>query len=225
MVSTVFNYIKAYLEAALLDEVDSISIDSLSKNDDQLKEGIVMTLLNIEEEVSVMPQVPDYKNEKKYKNPDLLLNLNILFSAQDKEYSTALHNISLLLKIFQKTKVLKDEYGNEYRLSLCPVSLDQNLNIWQTLGSRMMPSVIYKVRMLTLHSDDVDDSMKIAERIGVSYGHGILPEKVDEDQSVVRRNGRDVLYEGSESSVFTAVDGKLKNIPEEKWNDHGLNKE
>lgn len=226
MISTVFEYIKTYLESALGDGVESIKIDTLSKNDGEQNDGgLVMTLLSVDEETSVMPQVPEFKNKRQLKNPDLLLNLNILFSSQAKDYSTALHDISLLLQEFQKTKVIKDEAGNEYRVSLCPVSLEQNLNIWQTLGCRMMPSVVYKVRMLAVHSDEVDETVRITDRIGISYGRTVPVKKEkgeEEDLPPVKHNGREILSQGVESVVFTKVDEKLEFVGKEKWKDHGL---
>lgn len=228
MISTVFEHIKAYLESALGDEVESIRIDSLSKNDDQQNEGgLVMTLLNVDEETSVMPQVPEFRNQKQLKNPDLLLNLNILFSSQASDYTTALHDISLLLQVFQKTKVIKDEDGSEFRVSLYPVSLDQNLNIWQTLGCRMMPSVVYKVRMLTVHAEDVDETVKVTDRIGISYGQTVPVRKEKENeeddcQPPVRHDGREILSNGVDAAVFTKDGEKLEFIGEEKWKDHGL---
>lgn len=227
MISIVFEHIKAYLESALGDGIESVKIDSLSKNDDQQNEGgLVMTLLNVDEETSVMPQVPEFRNQKQLKTPDLLLNLNILFSSQAHDYSTALHDISLLLREFQKTKVIKDEDGNEFRVSLCPISLEQNMNIWQTLGSRMMPSVVYKVRMLTVHTEDVDETVKITERIGISYGQTIpvRREKENEEdvQPATRHDGRETLSNGVEATVFTKVGEKLEFVEEEKWKDHGL---
>lgn len=227
MISTVFEHIKAYLESALGDGIESVRIDSLSKNDDQQNEGgLVMTLLNVDEETSVMPQVPEFRNRKQLKNPDLLLNLNILFSSQASDYSTALHDISLLLREFQKTKVIRDEDGNEFRVSLSPVSLEQNLNIWQTLGARMMPSVVYKVRMLTVHTEDADETVKITDRIGISYGHTVPVRKKKENeedgQPAARHEGREILSNGVEAVVFTKAGEKLEFVKEEKWKDHGL---
>ena len=227
MISTVFEHIRAYLEAALGDGVESVKIDSLSKSDSQPGEGgLVMTLLNVAEEASVTPQVPEFKGRKQLKTPDLLLNLDILFSSQANDYSTALHDISLLLREFQKTKVIKDEAGNEYRISLSPLSLDQNLNIWQTLGCKMMPSVVYKIRMLTIHSEEVDETVKITDRIGISYGQtvSVMKKKEDEDESQppVKHDGREILSQGVESVVFTKDGEKIEFVDEKKWKDHGL---
>ena len=227
MISTVFEHIRAYLEAALGDGVESVKIDSLSKSDSQPSEGgLVMTLLNVAEEASVTPQVPEFKSRKQLKTPDLLLNLDILFSSQANDYSTALHDISLLLREFQKTKVIKDEAGNEYRISLSPLSLDQNLNIWQSLGCKMMPSVVYKIRMLTIHSEEVDETVKITDRIGISYGQTVpvKKEKEEEDdiQPLVKHDGREILSQGVEAVVFTKDGEKIEFVDEKKWKDHGL---
>ncbi len=56
----------------------------------------------------------------------------------------------------EQESLLKVSYETEaLRMSIHQMTMDQMSNLWQTLGAKMMPAVIYKVRMLTIKSNEI----------------------------------------------------------------------
>lgn len=175
MIVKVIKAIQVYLENSVETLHGNVHLAALEKESVQNEGGVMLSLLHIEEETSIKPQMPLASGELRYKNPDLLLNLYVLISAQDSEYETALHNISSVISALQKQNVIQEEStGHEYRLSLNQMSLEQSFNMWQTLGSKMMPSVVYKVRMLKVQSSDQKPYGKV-EKVVSTFDHTNAP--------------------------------------------------
>lgn len=148
-------YLKSYFTDTLHQDDTQIKVSSLSKDETEPLEGIIITLVHIEEESSVKPQSAyDPVAKKEYKNPALLINLYVLISAQDKDYETAVKNISSVIKAFQanSTIAFDGDMDNQLRVELYKASLEQNLNLWQTLGCKIMPSVMYKIKMIEIQN-------------------------------------------------------------------------
>lgn len=130
-----------------------------------------------------------------YANPDLCLNLYILISAFAQDYSTGLMQISSTMRLLNniqdfkyvgvdeitkmkmieqeekeleaKAKVKTKVYNSIRNLSieLQHLTAEQTNNLWQTLGSKVMPAVCYKVRMLTLSAVDNNDRLNVVKEI------------------------------------------------------------
>ena len=91
------------------------------------------------------------------------MNLYVLISAQKKDYVEALKQISYVISIFQgknifeKEDFLKKDVINldSLIIELYPLSLEQNNNLWQTLGSKLVPSVLYKIKLVSIQDDYV----------------------------------------------------------------------
>lgn len=158
-------------------------VSYVSKDETESSEGIFITLIHIEEESSVKPQSPyDPVLKKEFKNPALLLNLYVLISAQDKDYATALKNISSVIKAFQANSIIPfdDDKDNQLRVELYKISLEQNLNLWQTIGSKMMPSVIYKIKMIEIQTSSEVGVHEILNR-DITY-QKMEKRNIDEDK-------------------------------------------
>lgn len=191
MIESVLKNIQRELRKKISSKDVQISIASLSKDESEMNEGIVMTLLHIEEEASVKQPMPKYNvgvvkyqeeadggmeektklERKRNSNPELLINLYLMFSAQGKDYPTALKNISSVIRAFQSKDVvgsgLKDEEGKEitYKMSLLPMTMEQSLSVWQTFGVKPMPSVVYKVRAVVVDEEEPSVDVKLVKTI------------------------------------------------------------
>lgn len=113
------------------------------------------------------------------KSPDVDINLTILISSQASQYETALKQISEVISIMNSIKTapkpakLSDETFEAVRsvnISLQNMSFDQNLSLWQTLGSGMVPSLVYKVRMLTVQGIPEADVIKNIDKVIIEPG-------------------------------------------------------
>lgn len=132
---------------------------------------ISLALVNVEEDrlegkaPYIMP-TPD----KKYVmlNPPITLNLYLLFAAHSNTYDTALRDLSAVISFFQANPVFDEaNYPNlnasviqpnekpwqqieRLSFTLHSMTFEQQNNLFSTLGTKHIPSVVYKVRMITI---------------------------------------------------------------------------
>ena len=128
------------------------------------KNAITVLLINLEEERTFrsgsMSSIVIESNMNHPLNPDLSLNLYVLFAANFEDYSKNLQYLSTVIAFFQSHPIFEshnypalhsdsDNSGIE-KLTMEFVSLpwDQLRNVWSVLGMTYKPSVIYKVRMI-----------------------------------------------------------------------------
>lgn len=101
-------------------------------------------------------------------NPPVELDLFLLFAAHNSDYETALRDLSSVLSFFQANSIFDDQkypalnasvtepvnkpWQLIERLSfrLYGLSFEQQNNLWSMLGTKYIPSVMYKVNMLTI---------------------------------------------------------------------------
>jgi Pvc16 N-terminal domain len=115
---------------------------------------------------------PQYKptDDKQFikLNPPVELDLYILFIAHKKDYVTALRDLSDVISFFQANPVFDQEkYPSLNATVLEPankpwqlierlvfnlhvLSFEQQNNLWAMLGSKYIPSAVYKVKMITV---------------------------------------------------------------------------
>ncbi len=127
----------------------------------------VLSLVNIEEDrISKSPQNFVKVNDKvEYRNPKIFLNLYCLFAVANSAYDTALQQLSLIIQFFQYKNVLTHQNSpaaSEPKLDpridklvfdLHSLNFEQVNHLWGTLGGKYLPSVLYKVRLVTIEDD------------------------------------------------------------------------
>ncbi len=174
MIDVALSFIRDYILTEISGTAGVI-ISSLPKDPDgdNHTDNIFITLLNIEEEKVIKSQAayrPYSDTSVRLYNPEIRLNLYLLFTAQFQKitYISSLKYISQVITIFQGKNVFTnddftvvsppDYNGGLQKLivELYSPTFEQNNQIWQILGSRMMPFVLYKVRMITLIDPDGD---------------------------------------------------------------------
>lgn len=146
----------------------NVTLAPIEKDGQKEGEDIVITLLRVEEETSRKPQSVyqyqygiDEKDGKrkaisKKRNPDVCLNLYVLISSHAQIYETALAQISDVVYWMNSIdyEMNSDEIsGKHLRVELQSLTAEQHNSMWQTLGGKMVPSVVYKVRMVTISSE------------------------------------------------------------------------
>lgn len=127
----------------------------------------VMSLVNIEEDrISKSPQNFVKVNDKvEYRNPKIFLNLYCLFAVANSTYDTALQQLSLIIQFFQYKNVITHQNSpaaSEPKLDpridklvfdMISLNFEQVNHLWGTLGGKYLPSVLYKVRLVTIEDD------------------------------------------------------------------------
>ena len=140
---------------------------------------IALSLLNIEQELSIREatikkEVIDgrvYKQE-----PAVYINLQVIFISNfQNDYVTELNYITKVIEFFQQkssftpenTKGLKELNIDELKFKLNTLALDEQHNIWNMLGTTYMPSVVYKISMLTIQEDKKLTNASIVQNVNI----------------------------------------------------------
>lgn len=161
--------------------------DIIAANKAGVEDDIVISLINIEENrISRDPR--NYiksGTDMLLKNPAVHLNLTLLFSAirtDGNAYEGALQNLQAVILFFQgksvfdHTNTIGLDPGIEKLLfEMVSVNTEQLNNFWAILGGRYQPSVIYKMRMITIDSV-TDQHGSLIKEIETNY-HSITSEE------------------------------------------------
>jgi len=135
-----------------------------------LTENIVITLVNIEEESTLINQSPQKRPFIKsaiYQNPPVFLNLYILFTCNysGDHYQLALRRLSFIIQFIQSknsfsasssvaasTLNLNQEGVSdlEFTLKLYTLTFEQINHLWGSLGGRQVPFVMFKMRLVAI---------------------------------------------------------------------------
>jgi hypothetical protein len=130
-------------------------------------DSVGLSLLNIEEErtFKMAGMVPTTKAERSSSlvNPPVCLNLQIMFTAYFNNYTESLKHLSYILACLQtkpvfnksNTTAMADVDPEKLIFELNTLGLEQQHYIWSMIGLRYLPSVIYKVRMMSVFERDV----------------------------------------------------------------------
>lgn len=132
---------------------------------------ITMMMVNAEEErrEGKRPYYQPSDDKQFYKlNPPVELDICVLFAAHSNVYETALRDISNVAAFFQANPVfdqsrypalnaaVNDPVAKPWQLidrlsfNLHGLGFEQQNNMWGMIGSKYLPSLVYKIRMLTV---------------------------------------------------------------------------
>jgi hypothetical protein len=170
MIFPAIQTIQTALNVAVSAELGNIG-EILAANTHGSEKDIIISLINIEEDrVSRDPQNflrTDSGIVKK--NPAIHLNLTLLFTSVklDTGYQVALQNIQRVIEFFQKRYVFDhsntpglDTGIEKLILEMMSLNLEQLHQLWSMLGGKYHPSVVYKMRMITIDSvSDINGSL------------------------------------------------------------------
>ena len=141
--------------------------DSSGSRTDSVTAPGILSLVNVEEErLSKSPNNFTRVNDKvEYRNPKIPLNLYCLFGVNHTSYDTALQYLSLIIQFFQYRNyidhkntppdngLILDQRIDKLIIDMVSMNSEQVNHLWATLGGKYLPSVLYKVRMLTIEDD------------------------------------------------------------------------
>lgn len=135
---------------------------------EQLKDKVIISLVNIEEEGTLKNQ-PNFRRTMTgaihYENPPLFLNLYVLITANFTDYFTALGHLSAVTEFFQGRSEFNFNNATHFpnplpeypdltdmnlTLSLYTMTFEQVNHLWGSLGGRQIPFLMYKMRLVPM---------------------------------------------------------------------------
>lgn len=148
------------------------------KSDDKSSHYLLITLINIEEEKHLRPpqRTREFGGMQIGKqNPEVNLNLYVLFTAFSSEYLTCLGIISDAISFFQH----KNYFDASNTPTLHPkiqkmvadmhsLTFEQQNYMWGLMGAKYLPSVVYKLRTLSIDEDIIKETGKPVLSIDIS---------------------------------------------------------
>ena len=178
--SFILEQLNSTLKPRFSKEEDLVVLSGLTELDgnipDGISERIVITLINIEREnaaASGASQMQVSKDGYARTAAPLNLNLFLLVSASFNHYPTSMEFLSVVLGYFQTHNLFTPQTSKDFpadleKLSFDLVSLDmQGLNnVWNVLGGKYLPSVIYKARLITIQDAWIFDQVPEITGIG-----------------------------------------------------------
>jgi hypothetical protein len=179
-------YLLTKLEPAPQDDIAIILSNVSQLNETQPNSGgeandpqnAFLSLINVEEDrISKSPEnfVRSIEGGVIYKNPKIFLNLYILFAVNLSSYSESLKRLSYIIQFFQYQNVFTPlNYPSipkgidQLIVDLVTLSYQDLNNLWGILGSRYLPSVMYKVRMININEDFAYGDAGLIQKIAIN---------------------------------------------------------
>ena len=164
MIFQAINCIQRQLNSFVNTDIGNIGEIVGSANPPDSDADILISLINIEE--NRMSRDPrNYVSNGAdilMKNPAVHLNLTLLFTAlrSNSAYGFALQHLQRVIEFFQRkyvfdhvnTPVDLDAGIEKLILEMVSLNMEQLNNLWAILGGRYQPSVVYRMRMVTIDS-------------------------------------------------------------------------
>ncbi|PHR46555.1 MAG: hypothetical protein COA32_10450 [Fluviicola sp.] len=134
---------------------------------ENIENKIVISVINLEHETTVKSlnnYVPGDSNNYGKVSPPVYLNLYLLVSANydSGNYVEALKMISRVISIFQENTYFNQQKNPEMQSPLEKLTfeifnlpINELSHIWSGIGAKYVPSIIYKVRMITINQGGV----------------------------------------------------------------------
>ncbi len=159
------------------------ALDNDGSGNNALTGKAILSLVNVEEDRVAKQQDAFVKTDTgiTYQNPPLYLNLYALFSVNRTDYGDSLKWLAYIVQFFQFQNVFTplsnpnlDSRIQKLIADLYNLNFEQINQMWSILGGKYLPSVLYKVRMITIDEDaitmesgfikevDINDTLKLA---------------------------------------------------------------
>lgn len=141
---------------------------------------LCLSLINVEEEKVHKVQSPYKITDNGAVNlihPEIKLNLYVLFTANfsPNRYEEALRFLSYVITFFQGRQVFDhqntptlDTQIEKLIVELVTLSFEQQNHLWGYIGAKYMPSVLYKVRLLSVWDEAMIQEMHLINTVNAN---------------------------------------------------------
>ncbi|MES2649727.1 MAG: DUF4255 domain-containing protein [Bacteroidota bacterium] len=146
-------------------------------NDPVINDKAILSLVNVEEDRISRQQENYSKSDTKtiYKNPPVYLNLYLLFSVNKPDYKKSLEILGSIIQFFQYQHVFTplshpalNANIQSLVVDLYTLNFEQVNHLWSTLGGKYLPSVLYKVRQITIDENAITSESGFIKEIHVN---------------------------------------------------------
>lgn len=174
MIHTALGYIRDRLNQHLKNEFsiseNKVVLSNIVNADgapvQKVKGKIVLFLISLDEETALKNtlnrSIDGGQGSFAHRQPPLLMNLQIMFCTNfiEDNYIEGIAYLSSLLRFFQANKKMipaapkeKKDTIEKLTFELCKLDYSELGHLWSAIGSKLMPSLVYKVGMIVF--DDV----------------------------------------------------------------------
>lgn len=125
---------------------------------------LIISLVNLERETAqpFYNRLPQSANQVQAQiNPEVRLNADILIASNFDDYKETLTFLNLAISFFQSYTVLDSSVSANFPPELSRLEFEmerisyQNMHsLWTSMGVKYLPSVMYKMRMLTIQGNE-----------------------------------------------------------------------
>lgn len=179
------NYLRSKIDpsnSAAFIQLQNVAWNDVADTDDKDTSSAFISLVNIEEDrVSKSHENFTRSNGNViYKNPKIFLNLYVLFSVNLKSYYYSLNRLSYIIQFFQYQNVFTPLTSpgngthlfpagvNELIFDLYTLSFQDLNNLWGIMGSKYLPSAIYKMRLVIIDENFEYGQLKLIQNVTVN---------------------------------------------------------
>lgn len=128
---------------------------------------IVVSLINVERETAGGISAPVQRTADGYtrQTPPLLLNLNVMIAAvyDERRYAESLSVLSDTLRFIQSAPSFNVD-GTAYTIEIISLSTQDMNNVWTLLGGQYYPSVVCKIRRISIDAQEITASGFISQK-------------------------------------------------------------
>lgn len=142
----------------------AMALDETANSNPVINDKAILSLINVEEDRVSKQQENYVKSEINifYKNPPLFLNIYLLFSVNKPDYKKSLEILGSIIEFFQYQNVFvplthpgMNPKIQKLIVDLYTLNFEQVNHLWGTLGGKYLPSVLYKVRQITIDENAI----------------------------------------------------------------------
>jgi len=181
------NYLNQYLKRTFDLNEDIVALSNIVEQDGTVATNVtnklVVCLVNIEKDSTPvnLPKRGMMLSDKAVMGyPPVHLNLYLMFAAHfsGNNYSEALKFLSHTISFFQRNPVFDHQNTPDLDRRIHQLALDiENLDtkdlssLWSILSGKYLPSILYKVRMLSFAADDIKAQIPVLKAPQPSVVH------------------------------------------------------
>lgn len=161
------NVLNQYLKTAFELDQNSLIVNGIINPDGTIplenNNKMVLSLLNIEQEtVQAFVNRSQQLADGNYTTiqPDLRFNLDLIFTSNFDDYHESLKFLNAILLFFQANPlIITTSYSNlpkgiqKLEFDLEKLDYHEMHNLWSAMGAKYQPSVIYKLRLITMNAE------------------------------------------------------------------------
>lgn len=175
MIKTILTYFTSQLEEYLMrwhhQPEGLATVGFIGNSREERPNKIVVSLLNMERETPEGISAPEQRTPEDHtrKSPPLQLNLNVILAAvyDEDQYAESLAVLSDTLRFIQSAPRFEiDSVG--YTVEIVSISTQDMNNIWTLLGGQYYPSVVCKIRRLTIYAEEITYGGKLSNNPSIT---------------------------------------------------------